>query len=209
MIKPSSLNEKFPGLRTPSPSPRHLRQAIDLIGLIKRVYYLVALAWAYGWVKAIGQFIESLDSVVKKRRSEEEKGGCPPKKNARDLCGKSHTKNCSLQDILSPNICMKRLLHQAWPLLHPLSPPPGKEKTTSARRKIVLSNKKGGACAPLESIVVVKTRSCKRRSAGPSRRPASCRNPCGSCASRCRRPSCSRCNPVPGWLPGFRRSGSC
>ena len=128
MIKPSSLNEKFPGLRTPSPSPRHLRQAIDLIGLIKRVYYLVALAWAYGWGKAIGQFIESLDSVVKKRRSEEEKGGCPPKKSARDLCGKSHTKNCSLQDILSPNICMKRLLHQAWPLLHPLSPPPGKKK---------------------------------------------------------------------------------
>ena len=121
-------HEKFPGLRTPSPSPRHLRQAIDLIGLIKRVYYLVALAWAYGWVKAIGQFIESLDSVVKKRRSEEEKGGCPPKKNARDLCGKSHTKNCSLQDILSPNICMKRLLHQAWPLLHPLSPPPDKRK---------------------------------------------------------------------------------
>ena len=64
-------------------------------------------------------------------------------------------------------------------------------------------------CAPLESIVVVKTRSCKRRSAGPSRRPASCRSHRGSCASRCRRPPCSRCNPVPGWLPGFRRSGSC
>ncbi|MEQ2653915.1 MULTISPECIES: hypothetical protein [Desulfovibrio] len=113
MIKPSSLNEKFPGLRTPSPSPRHLRQAIDLIGLIKRVYYLVALAWAYGWVKAIGQFIESLDSVVKKRRSEEEKGGCPPKKAPETCVEKAIQKTVPAQSILSPNICMKRLLHQA------------------------------------------------------------------------------------------------
>ena len=88
MIKPSSLNEKFPGLRTPSPSPRHLRQAIDLIGLIKRVYYLVALAWAYGWVKAIGQFIESLDSVVKKKEGARKKKEAVPLKKRQRLVWK-------------------------------------------------------------------------------------------------------------------------
>ena len=209
MIKPSSLNEKFPGLRTPSPSPRHLRQAIDLIGLIKRVYYLVALAWVYGWVKAIGLFIESLDSVVKKRRSEEEKGGCPPKKRQGLVWKKPYKK------LFPARHPVPKLLHETpaapgmafAPSALPSSgqkkrrPPPGERSSYPI--------KKGGLAPPLESIAVVKTRSCKRRSAGPSRRPASCRNRCGSCASRCRRPSCSRCNPVPGWLPGFRRSGSC
>ena len=152
MIKPSSLNEKFPGLRTPSPSPRHLRQAIDLIGLIKRVYYLVALAWAYGWVKAIGQFIESLDSVVKKRRSEEEKGGCPPKKNARDLCGKSHTKNCTCTVYPVP-----KHLHEtpAAPgiAFAPSALPSSRQKKRRppTRRKIVLSTKKGGLAPPLKA----------------------------------------------------------
>ena len=67
----------------------------------------------YGWGKAIGQFIESLDSVVKKRRSEEEKGGCPPKKTPETCVEKAIQKTVPAQYILSPNICMKHLLHQA------------------------------------------------------------------------------------------------
>lgn len=52
------------------------------------------------------------------------------------------------------------------------------------------AHEKRGARAPLEKAFLPKTRSCRQRSAGPSRRPASCRNRCGSCASRCRRPPC-------------------
>ena len=152
MIKPSSLNEKFPGLRTPSPSPRHLRQAIDLIGLIKRVYYLVALAWAYGWVKAIGQFIESLDSVVKKRRSEEEKGGCPPKKAPETCVEKAIQKTvpCTIYSV--PKHLQETPAAPGIAFAPSALPSSGqKKRRPPARRKIVLSNKKGGLAPPLKA----------------------------------------------------------
>lgn len=152
MIKPSSLNEKFPGLRTPRPSPRHLRQAIDLIGLIKRVYYLVALAWAYGWVKAIGQFIESLDSVVKKKEGARKKKEAVPLKKRQRLVWKKPYKKLFPARHPVPKHLHETPAAPGMAFAPSALPSSGqKKRRPPARRKIVLSNKKGGLAPPLKA----------------------------------------------------------